>query len=105
MSLKVDINFNEEKDNWNVTLEGELDIYTAPDLKDRLSEIKEEKIKDLTINMQNLEYIDSTGLGILVGALKRLKQKEKDIYITNTKPNVKKIFTITGLDKIFKLEG
>ena len=67
--------------------------------------INEENIKDVVINMQNLEYIDSTGLGILVGVLKRLKQKEKDIYILNTKANVKKIFTITGLDKIFKLEG
>ena len=74
-------------------------------MKESLSVINEENIKDVVINMQNLEYIDSTGLGILVGVLKRLKQKEKDIYILNTKPNVKKIFTITGLDKIFKLEG
>ena len=37
--------------------------------------------------------------------LKRLKQAQKDIYIVNSKPNVRKIFTITGLDKIFKVEG
>lgn len=105
MSLKIDINLDKEKDNWNVSLEGELDIYTSTDLKESLSKIKEDNIKDLVINMQSLDYIDSTGLGILVGVLKRLKQKQKDIYILNTKPNVKKIFTITGLDKIFKLEG
>ncbi|EHL17454.1 anti-anti-sigma factor [Peptoanaerobacter stomatis] len=105
MSLNVDVNFNKTDDKWNVALEGEIDIYTATKLKESLSVINEENIKDVVINMQNLEYIDSTGLGILVGVLKRLKQKEKDIYILNTKANVKKIFTITGLDKIFKLEG
>ena len=105
MSLNVDVNFNKTDDKWNVALQGEFDIYTATKLKESLSVINEENIKDVVINMQNLEYIDSTGLGILVGVLKRLKQKEKDIYILNTKPNVKKIFTITGLDKIFKLEG
>ena len=105
MSLKIDVNFNKEKDNWNVALEGELDISSSTNLKENLSNITEDDVKDLIINMQNLDYIDSTGLGILVGVLKRLKQKQKDIYILNTKPNVKKIFTITGLDKIFKLEG
>ena len=60
---------------------------------------------DLKIDFTNLEYIDSTGLGALIGVLKRLKVNEKDIYIVNARKNVKKIFTITGLDKIFKVEG
>lgn len=60
---------------------------------------------DVKIDFTNLEYIDSTGLGALIGVLKRLKVNEKDIYIINARKNVKKIFTITGLDKIFKVEG
>ena len=105
MSLSINVNFDKEKDIWDVNLDGEIDIYTANTLKEQLSVVSEDKISDIKINMQNLEYIDSTGLGILIGILKRLKQKDKDIYIINIKPNVKKIFTITGLDKIFKLEG
>lgn len=105
MSLSINVNFDKEKDIWDVNLDGEIDIYTANTLKEKLSVVSEDKISDIKINMQNLEYIDSTGLGILIGILKRLKQKDKDIYIINIKPNVKKIFTITGLDKIFKLEG
>lgn len=105
MSLSVDVNFNDRKDMWCVSLDGEIDIYTADDLKDELSVLSEGRAQDVLINMQNLDYIDSTGLGVLIGILKRLKQKDKDIYIENIKPNVRKIFTITGLDKMFKLEG
>ena len=105
MSLKMNINFNEELDHWDVDLLGEVDIYTENELKDELNIAIEERPKNLVINMQNLDYIDSTGLGILIGVVKRLKQKQGDIYIVNTKPNVRKIFTITGLDKIFKVEG
>lgn len=105
MSLDVDIKFDDNKKIWNVNLEGEIDIYTANDLKQKLQQIYSKNAQDTVIDMQNLDYIDSTGLGILIGTLKRLKGQDKDIYIINTKPNVRKIFTITGLDQIFKLEG
>ena len=59
----------------------------------------------MKINLENLDYIDSTGLGVMIGVLKKLKIDNKEIYILNPKNNVKKIFTITGLDKIFKMEG
>ena len=59
----------------------------------------------MKINLENLDYIDSTGLGVMIGVLKKLKIDNKEIYILNPKNKVKKIFTITGLDKIFKMEG
>lgn len=105
MSLVINKNFNEEKNNWNVSLNGEVDIYTANNLKEFLIEIISDKSEDIVIDALALDYIDSTGLGVLISALKRLKQNEKDIYIINAKSNIKKIFDITGLDKIFKVEG
>ena len=59
----------------------------------------------MKINLENLEYIDSTGLGVMIGVLKKLKVGNKEIYIINPRSNVRKIFNITGLDKIFKVEG
>ena len=59
----------------------------------------------MKINLENLDYIDSTGLGVMIGVLKKIKMDNKEIYIINPKSNVKKIFNITGLDKIFKVEG
>ncbi len=105
MSLTINKSFDEDKNIWDVSLKGEVDIYTANKLKETLIDMVAERPQDILIDASRLEYIDSTGLGVLIGALKRLKQHEKDIYIKDVKLNVKKIFKITGLDKIFKVEG
>lgn len=105
MSLNMEKTFDSENRIWNLSICGEVDIYTANELKEELSTMITQNICDIVIQGKELDYIDSTGLGILIGSLKRLKENQKDIYIKNAKPNVKKIFNITGLDKIFKVEG
>ena len=87
-----------------INLIGEVDIYTAQSLKEKLYSIVDEINMDLRIDCSELNYIDSTGLGIFVGTLKKAKQNDKKIYITNLKENIKKLFLITGLDKLFILE-
>jgi anti-sigma B factor antagonist len=87
-----------------IFLTGEVDIYTSKSLKEWLNTIIDSTKKDLIIDFKELNYIDSTGLGILVGALKRIKQYDKNVYITNVKDNIKKLFIITGLDKLFIIE-
>ena len=105
MSININSNLDNQNIFWNVTLEGELDVSTADKLKEYLHKLADEQIIDIKIDLTNLDYIDSTGLGVMIGVLKKLKAEEKEIYIINPKSNVKKIFTITGLDKIFKMEG
>ncbi|MDQ2087706.1 STAS domain-containing protein [Herbivorax sp. ANBcel31] len=95
---------NNMDDCVKVSLSGEVDIYTSQELKDNLYRVVESNKKDLIIDCKELDYIDSTGLGIFVGALKKAKQHEKKITITNLKDNIKKLFIITGLDKIFEVE-
>lgn len=87
-----------------VYLSGEVDIYTSQELKEKLYQIIDSNQLDLKINCKELNYIDSTGLGIFVGALKKAKQKEKNVYISDLKENIKKLFIITGLDKLFIIE-
>ncbi|SHH30293.1 STAS domain-containing protein [Tepidibacter thalassicus] len=105
MSLVINKNFNNDKNVWNIELKGEIDIYTANELKKVLIEVVSINPQDIILNASELEYIDSTGLGVLIGVLKRLRQQGKDIHIIEAKKNVKKLFNITGLDKIFKVEG
>ena len=105
MSMNIDSKLNNENGFWDVSLQGELDVSTADKLKEHLHNLADEKILYMKINLENLDYIDSTGLGAMIGVLKKLKTDNKEIYIINPKSNVKKIFTITGLDKIFKVEG
>lgn len=103
----MSINIESRLDNsfWNINMNGELDVAGADKVKEHLNKLVEENPVDIKIDCTDLEYIDSTGLGALIGVLKRLKVNEKDIYIVNPRKNVKKIFNITGLDKIFKVEG
>ena len=105
MSIKIDSVFNSELEKWIVELKGELDVSSAEEFKSKLYGMTDEKVADIKINLEGLDYIDSTGLGVMVGVLKRLKVNNKGIYLSNPKSNVRKIFEITGLDKIFNLEG
>lgn len=105
MSIKINSTLDATNDSWRVSLEGELDVSTADKLKKYLHNLVDEKNIDIKLNLENLDYIDSTGLGVMIGILKRLKIEGKEVYIEKPKNNVRKIFSITGLDKIFKLEG
>jgi anti-sigma B factor antagonist len=104
MSSELKFVEKQEVDAVKINLIGEVDIYTASSLKEKLYSIIDEVNMDLRIDCSELNYIDSTGLGIFVGALKKAKQNDKKIYITNLKENIKKLFLITGLDKLFILE-
>lgn len=90
--------------NTQIVLSGEIDIYTSQTFKTELSEVINSCKGDIFIDCKELSYIDSTGLGILVGALKEIRKDNNDIYICNLKENIKKLFIITGLDKLFKIE-
>ena len=105
MSININSKLDIQNNFWDISLEGELDVSTADKLKEHLHTLVTKEIVDMKINLTNLDYIDSTGLGVMIGVLKELKISDKEIYIIDPKSNVKKIFTITGLDKIFKVEG
>ncbi|NLY60377.1 MAG: STAS domain-containing protein [Clostridiales bacterium] len=96
--------FKSETNTWCISLDGEIDIYNAPELKERLHKLIEQHPGNIILNCENLTYIDSTGLGVLISALRRVKEYDGQITIKNLKPYIHKIFVITGLDKIFTIE-
>jgi anti-sigma B factor antagonist len=104
MSLNIDIEFNEEKNIWVIVPEGEIDIYTSPKLKDTLTRMLKDKEADILIDGKKLDYVDSTGLGALISILKKVKEKDNKIYMENVKPNIRKLFDITNLDKVFVIK-
>ncbi|CCQ96922.1 Stage II sporulation protein [[Clostridium] ultunense Esp] len=101
MSLSIKINYDDEKDIWVVLPEGEIDIYTSPKLKERLNEAFNERKADILLDGQKLDYLDSTGLGTLISILKKTRENDNKIYLENIKPNIRKLFDITELDKVF----
>lgn len=101
MALEVIKKFDKSEGGWIVKPIGEIDIYTSPNFKEILLSMINEKDANIIIDGEKLEYIDSTGLGILIGALKKVKEKDNNIIILNVKPNISKLLDITGLNKVF----
>ena len=84
-----------------VAVGGEIDVYTAPKLRDKVTELVGEGHYNLVIDMENVEFLDSTGLGVLVGGLKKVRAHEGSLQLICTQDRLLKIFRITGLAKVF----
>ena len=82
-------------------LEGEVDVYTAPLLRQEIMDQVDAGVKHLLVNLSQVEYLDSTGLGILIGGVKRLKEQDGSLKLVGPSPRITRIFEITGLNKIF----
>lgn len=82
-------------------LSGEVDVYTSPMVKDKLQALIESDRYRIVVNLKDVRYIDSTGLGILIGALKRVREHNGSVNLVITNPQTRKVFEITGLVKIF----
>lgn len=99
--IEIKSHFDSQNSCWMISVEGELDVSCADKLKSEINKMLGEKIVDIKLDFSKLTYLDSTGIGVLVGALKKLKANDKTVHILNPKDNVRKIFDITGLNKIF----
>ena len=84
-----------------VDVEGEIDVYTAPRLRELLIELVNTGFYQLVVNMEKVEFLDSTGLGVLVGGLKRVRAHDGSLDLVCTQERILKIFRITGLAKVF----
>jgi anti-sigma B factor antagonist len=84
-----------------VDVEGEIDVYTAPRLRELLIELVNSGHYQLVVNMEKVEFLDSTGLGVLVGGLKRVRAHDGSLDLVCTQERILKIFRITGLTKVF----
>lgn len=98
-----DLNLIDEEGHYLIELIGDLDIYNNKKFKEKLADIYEDLDKDIVIDCSKLEYIDSTGLGSFISLLKLTRDEEKEITVKNLKKNIKKVFKITDLDKLFNI--
>jgi len=80
---------------------GEVDVYTAPALRERIRELAAGGAVHLIADLGEVDFLDSTGLGVLVGGLKRLREDGGSLALVVTTPRILRIFQITGLTKAF----
>jgi anti-sigma B factor antagonist len=86
-----------------LTLRGEIDVYTAPRLRQAIIDVVDGGATSIVVDMEKVDFLDSTGLGVLVGGLKRVRLKEGTLAIVTTQDKLLKIFDITGLNKVFSI--
>lgn len=84
-----------------VAVGGEIDVYTAPKLRDTITELLAAGVYDVIIDMLDVEFLDSSGLGVLVGALKKVRAHDGSLQLICNQDRLLKIFRITGLAKVF----
>lgn len=87
-----------------VVLRGDLDIVTAPELRECLVKVIDEGAR-VVIDLEAVGFLDSAGLGILVGGLKRARTRGGDLELVSTSHDVLKPLEITGLDRVFTIHA
>ena len=83
---------------------GEVDVYTAPMLRDQIRELAAKGAVHLIADLGGVDFLDSTGLGALVGGLKRLREASGSLALVISTPRILRIFQITGLTKALAVQ-
>jgi anti-sigma B factor antagonist len=86
-----------------VAVTGEIDLFTAPEFKQRMNQPIEEGVERLIVDLSGTTFIDSSSLGVLIGAHRRLKQRDGSLVVVCDNDAIVKTFKITGLDGVFTL--
>jgi anti-sigma B factor antagonist len=86
-----------------VALSGEIDLYTAPELKAELLRLVAEEPRRIVVDMTDATFVDSTTLGVLLGAVKRLRLQGGELEIVCSDLNIRRILSITLLDRAFTI--
>lgn len=99
--MELEIAIDRSDEGCVLTLSGEVDLYTAPNLKQAIVDIVDDGCTSLVLDLEQVSFIDSSGLGVLISGLRRVKEHGGTLRLVCTKDSILKIFRITGLDKVF----
>lgn len=102
MNLTIDVS-NKENVAY-VTLSGEVDAFTAPKLKETLLPLTKETGSTVEVDFKDVNYMDSTGLGVFISALKSSKEHNTELKLVHMQDRVYRLFKITGLVEIMNID-
>jgi anti-sigma B factor antagonist len=95
----------DEAGTWVLAVGGEIDVATSPELRRELHQVADRQPSRLVLDLGDVTFIDSSGLGVLVGALKRLREEGRGdvLVLEGLQEPVRKVFDITGLTELFAI--
>lgn len=85
-----------------VAVEGVLDVAAAPTLRSCLLELSDEGV-DVELDLSRLDFVDSTGIGVLVAAAHRLRGEGRQLVVTGARPTIRAVLEVTGVDRLLSL--
>jgi anti-sigma B factor antagonist len=93
-----------ERGGWTVLrTEGQLDVATAPDFRQDLLEAQYGGSTRVVVDLDGVEFLDSLGLGVLVGALKRARSHDGEFVVACSRDRLLRLFEVTGLDRVLRI--
>jgi anti-sigma B factor antagonist len=103
----MDLSIEKKVTEWHtyVSVSGEIDVYTAPKLKEELFPISEKNEMNLILDLTGVTYMDSTGLGVVVGVFKSVRKHNGSLELTGLSDRLFKLFRITGLADIMNIKS
>jgi anti-sigma B factor antagonist len=102
-NVELELSAREESGVAILSVSGEVDLYTAPNLDERLSALIADGAHRIVIDFSDVEFLDSTGLGVVVKTLKRVREQEGSLMVVVPNDRIQKVFRITGLDQVVTL--
>ena len=86
-----------------IRLTGEVDVFSSPRLREKIIELVNQGSRLIVVDLDAVEFLDSTGLGVLVGGLKRLRSHDGEMSVVCNEPRVLRVFELTRLDAVFPI--
>lgn len=87
-----------------VSVRGDVDVSTSPQLRDALHRAIGSGVARVVVDVEAMDFIDSAGLGVLIGSYKRAREQDVDLVLRGVQPSPRKVIAITGLDDVFTIE-
>ncbi|MGJ4786866.1 anti-sigma factor antagonist [Leptospira koniambonensis] len=98
----MEISIRKSSETNIISLSGSLDIYTSIDLKNFFEQNIDRNNNSVVINLEKLNYIDSSGIGMLIKQLNYVQELSGKFFIANMKPAIEKVFKVAGLTSYFQ---
>jgi anti-sigma B factor antagonist len=97
------ISVEDAPDGAVLRVHGEVDVYTSSGLREELYRLIDGGARRVTLDLSGMDFIDSSGLGVFVGALKRIREQSGELELRSPQPAARKVFDITGLTQVFTI--
>lgn len=101
----MDLKIRKHAETYIIDVNGEMDLYNSYKLKELVMKMLEKKVERFVINMENVDYIDSSGIGALIYICSTIKKMNLKLMISNIHGSVKKVIELTKLMGYFPIVG